>query len=68
VAKPDMSAARLAKKDEFYTQFSDIEKEMNAYLEYDENVFRNKTVLLHAMTQSGAILQSTLHRTSRSSA
>ena len=41
-----MSAARLAKKDEFYTQFSDIEKEMNAYLEYDENVFRNKTVLL----------------------
>jgi hypothetical protein len=46
VAKPDMSAARLAKKDEFYTQFSDIEKEMNAYLEYDENVFRNKTVLL----------------------
>jgi len=46
VAKPDMSAARLAKKDEFYTQFSDIEKEMNAYLEYDENVFRDKTVLL----------------------
>ena len=46
MAKPDMSAARLAKKDEFYTQFSDIEKEMNAYLEYDENVFRNKTVLL----------------------
>jgi len=41
-----MSAARLAKKDEFYTQFSDIEKEMNAYLEYDENVFRDKTVLL----------------------
>lgn len=46
MAKPDMSAARLAKKDEFYTQFSDIEKEMNAYLEYDENVFRDKTVLL----------------------
>ena len=46
MAKPDLSAARLAKKDEFYTQFSDIEKEMNAYLEYDENVFRNKTVLL----------------------
>ena len=36
--------AKSAKKDEFYTQWSDIEKEMNAYLEYDSNVFRNKTL------------------------
>lgn len=40
--------AKSAKKDEFYTQWSDIEKEMNAYLEYDSNVFRNKTILLPA--------------------
>lgn len=46
MAKPEMSAARLAKKDEFYTQYKDIEKEMTAYLEYDENVFRDKTILL----------------------
>ncbi|MBP5629026.1 MAG: adenine-specific methyltransferase EcoRI family protein, partial [Bacteroidaceae bacterium] len=32
--------------DEFYTQYSDIQKEINAYLEYDPNVFRGKTVLL----------------------
>jgi hypothetical protein len=38
--------ARRAKSDEFYTQYQDIEKEMNAYLDYDKNVFRDKTVLL----------------------
>jgi hypothetical protein len=46
VANKNLGNAKSAKNDEFYTQFSDIEKEMNAYLEYDENVFRDKTVLL----------------------
>jgi hypothetical protein len=46
VANKNLGAAKIAKNDEFYTQFSDIEREMNAYLEYDENVFRDKTVLL----------------------
>lgn len=46
MAKSELTAAKSAKKDEFYTQYSDIEKEMNAYLEYDENVFRDKTILL----------------------
>ena len=41
-----LSAAKNAKNDEFYTIYADIEKEMNAYLEYDENVFFNKTILL----------------------
>lgn len=41
-----LSAARKAKQDEFYTQWADIEREMNAYLEYDADVFRGKTVLL----------------------
>ena len=41
-----MKEAKSAKKDEFYTQYSDIEKEMNAYLEYDPDVFRDKTILL----------------------
>ena len=40
-----LGAAKKAKNDEFYTQYYDIEKEMNAYLEYDENVFRDKVVL-----------------------
>jgi hypothetical protein len=38
--------AKRAKKNEFYTQYEDIEKEMNAYLEYNENAFRNKSLLL----------------------
>jgi hypothetical protein len=42
----NLGDAKKAKNDEFYTQFQDIEKEMNAFLEYDENVFRDKTVLL----------------------
>jgi hypothetical protein len=46
MANRNLGNARLAKNDEFYTQYADIEKEINAYLEYDENVFRNKTVLL----------------------
>ena len=41
-----LSAARSAKNDEFYTQYSDIEAEMNAYIEYNPNVFRDKTILL----------------------
>jgi hypothetical protein len=42
----NLSAARSGKKDEFYTQWVDIEREMNAYLEYDPDVFRDKVVLL----------------------
>ncbi len=38
--------AYKGKNDEFYTQYQDIEKEMSAYLEYDDNVFKGKTVLL----------------------
>lgn len=41
-----MGAAKAAKKDEFYTQWADIEREMNAYLEFDPDVFRGKVVLL----------------------
>jgi hypothetical protein len=41
-----LSDAKKAKNDEFYTQFADVEKEMNAYLEYNENVFCGKTILL----------------------
>jgi hypothetical protein len=42
----DLGPARKAKNDEFYTQWADIEREMNAYLEYDPDVFRDKIVLL----------------------
>ncbi len=42
----NLGAAKAAKNDEFYTQYADIQKEINAYLEYNPDTFRNKTVLL----------------------
>ena len=39
-----LNAAKAAKKDEFYTQYVDIQKEVEAYLEYDPNTFRGKVV------------------------
>jgi hypothetical protein len=41
-----LGTAKSAKNDEFYTQWADIEREMNAYLEYDPKVFRDKVILL----------------------
>lgn len=41
-----LGAAKKAKNDEFYTQYSDIEAEMNAYVEYNPDVFQGKTILL----------------------
>lgn len=42
----NLIAAKRTKNDEFYTQYSDIEAEMNAYYEYNHDVFRGKTILL----------------------
>ena len=42
----NIRAAKNAKNDEFYTQYIDIEAEMNAYVEYNHDVFRGKTILL----------------------
>ncbi len=46
MANENLTKAKSAKNDEFYTQYHDIEKEINAYLEYDPNVFEGKTILL----------------------
>lgn len=46
MANDSLSKAKEAKNDEFYTQYHDIEKEISAYLEYNPDVFRGKTVLL----------------------
>lgn len=46
MANGNLTKAKNAKNDEFYTQYQDIEKEIMAYLEFDPNVFRDKTILL----------------------
>src|SRR3989338_1957129 len=44
MANSNLTNAKRAKNDEFYTQFGDIQKEIEAYLEYNPNVFRGKVV------------------------
>ena len=46
VKNSKLNKAKQEKNDEFYTQYYDIESEMQGYLEYDSNVFRGKVVLL----------------------
>jgi len=41
----NLTRAKNTKNDEFYTQWADIEKEVQAYLELNPDVFRGKTVL-----------------------
>ncbi|SMC19709.1 adenine-specific methyltransferase EcoRI family protein [Mycoplasmopsis agassizii] len=42
----NLSKAKNSKNDEFYTQYDDIQNEINFYHAYDPNVFRNKTIFL----------------------
>ena len=42
----NLNSAARAKNDEFYTQYDDIQRELNCYYIYDENFLRDKTVLL----------------------
>jgi hypothetical protein len=44
MANKSLGSAKKEKNDEFYTQYADIEKEMQAYLDYNADVFRNKVV------------------------
>ena len=44
MANSNLQSAKVAKSDEFYTQYPDIQKEIEAYLEYNLNVFRGKVV------------------------
>ena len=44
MANKNLTRAKTAKNDEFYTQYGDIQKEIEAYLEYNPDVFRGKVV------------------------
>lgn len=44
MANANLTSAKKAKNDEFYTQYPDIEKEMSAYISYDPDTFRGKVV------------------------
>ena len=42
----NLSQAKIAKNDEFYTQYHDIDKEIRSYLQYNPYLFKDKVVLL----------------------
>jgi len=44
MANKNLNKAKETKNDEFYTQYSDIQKEIAAYLEFNPDVFRGKVV------------------------
>lgn len=46
MANTNLANAKTAKNDEFYTQYPDIQKEMNAYVDFNPDVFRDKVMFL----------------------
>ena len=46
MANSNLTSAKKAKNDEFYTQYHDIEKEIGAYVEYNPDVFKDKVILM----------------------
>lgn len=44
MANNNLTSAKKEKNDEFYTQYGDIQKEIEAYLEYNADVFSGKVV------------------------
>lgn len=44
MANVNLSSAKKTKNDEFYTQYADIQKEVEAYLDYDKDTFRGMVV------------------------
>ncbi len=44
MANKNLTNAKRTKNDEFYTQYSDIQKEIESYLEYDPDTFKGKVI------------------------
>ncbi len=44
MSRENLAKAKKAKNDEFYTQYIDIQKEVESYIEYNPDTFRNKIV------------------------
>ena len=44
MANKSLTNAKRAKNDEFYTQYVDIQKEVEAYLDYDPKAFKGKVL------------------------
>ena len=60
MANKNLNNAKDAKNDEFYTQYNDIQAELNCYISYNPDVFKDKQFYYHATIRNGLILQSFL--------
>lgn len=47
MANNNLTSAKKARNDEFYTQYEDIQKEVQAYIDYNPDAFRGKVVYLN---------------------
>ena len=45
MTRRNLDTAHKNRNDEFYTQYEDVEREMNAYLDYNPQTFKNKVIL-----------------------
>ena len=45
MARRTLDKAHKSKNDEFYTQYEDVEREVNAYLDYNPHIFKRRVVL-----------------------
>lgn len=46
MANKALNVSKVTKNNEFYTQYKDVEKEIENYIECDHGVFKDKTILL----------------------
>ena len=60
MANTNLKEAKAAKNDEFYTQFHDIEIEMNAILNMTRTCLGERLYCFLVMTPNGATLPDTL--------
>ena len=60
MANESLGKAKSRKNDEFYTVYDYIQKEMNAYLEYDPMYFVERQFCCLVTIQNGVILQNIL--------
>ena len=40
-----MQKSKTVKNDEFYTQYEDVEREVNSYLDFNVDTFKNKVIM-----------------------
>ena len=45
MSRRNLDVASKTRKDEFYTKYEDVEREINAYIDFNPSLFENKTIL-----------------------